>query len=114
MCLTMSFRSTSSSNVHGQLMTQSMYVPSRRSADRDSIDEGGRFSSASATRHHPVSSSGKSNKRSTSVYGLDKSGKEGNEGRVFCTKANSQKHTKMNIITSFMSTAASSSSYSAS
>ena len=83
----MSFRSTSSSNVHGQLMTQSMYVPSRRSADRDSIDEGGRFSSASATRHHPVSSSGKSNKRSTSVYGLDKSGKEGNEGKVFLYKS---------------------------
>ena len=78
-------RSTSSSNVHGQLMTQSMYVPSRRSADRDTTDEGGRFSSASATRHHPVSISERSNKRSTSVYGLDKSGKEGggNDGKFF-------------------------------
>ena len=63
-----------------------MYVPSRRSADRDSTDEGGRFSSASGTRH-PVSSSERSNKRSTSVYGLDKSGKEGNEGK--CMKENS-------------------------
>ena len=72
------FRSTSSSNVHGQ-MTQSLYVPSRRSADRDSTDEGGRFSSASGGRHI-TSASERHNKRSTSVYGLDKSGKEGNEG----------------------------------
>ena len=71
-------RSTSSSNVHGQ-MTQSLYVPSRRSADRDSTDEGGRFSSASGGRH-ASSISERQNKRSTSVYGLDKSGKEGNEG----------------------------------
>ena len=71
-------RSTSSSNVHGQ-MTQSLYVPSRRSADRDSTDEGGRFSSASGGRHS-TSTSERQNKRSTSVYGLDKSGKEGNEG----------------------------------
>ena len=69
-------RSTSSTNVHGQLMTQSMYVPSRRSADRDSND-----GSSSVTARHPVSTSERSNKRSTSVYGLDKSGKEGNEGR---------------------------------
>ena len=61
-------------------MTQSMYVPSRRSADRDSTDDGGRFSSASGTRHS-VSASERSNKRSTSVYGIDKSGKEGNEGK---------------------------------
>jgi hypothetical protein len=69
-------RSTSSTNVHGQLMTQSMYVPSRRSADRDSND-----GSSSVTTRHPVSTSERSNKRSTSVYGLDKSGKEGNDGR---------------------------------
>ena len=61
-------------------MTQSMYVPSRHSAERDSADNGGRFSSASGTRNS-ASASERSQKRSTSVYGIDKSGKEGNEGK---------------------------------
>ena len=49
-------RSASSINVHGNLMTQSMYV--RRSAERETSE--GRLKS--------------SGKKSSSVYGLDKSG----------------------------------------
>ena len=55
-------RSTSSTNVHANLMTQSMYV--RRSTERETATDGGRLRSSSS-------------KKSSSVFGLDKSGTEG-------------------------------------
>ena len=64
-------RSTSSTNVHANLMTQSMFVK-RPSAAAGADKEGEGGQQPSRLKH------GSSQKKSSSVYGLDK-----NEGKIF-------------------------------
>lgn len=75
LCLSFS-RSTSSSNVHAQLMTQSMYVPS----------SGGQSGGGGGGGHQRRSSEREilgepNNRRSTSTQGLDRTGAEGKINR---------------------------------